>query len=197
MRAEAAGCPDFSYFRLHGGRGPTRPRSMSSSAEAPTNGGRQQPPAGVPAIDPDTRSGAGPGGTAEKPKKKRRPAIFVVLGLMALGGFFYCLHGRSFEETDDAQIDGNISNLGPRVAGTVTAVHVQENQPVQADEVLLEIDPTDLTVAVAQARAAVALATAQLQAEDPTVSITMTSNTAAVAGASSELLSANAGLTGA
>ncbi len=170
---------------------------MSSSAEAPTNGGRQEPPGGVPAIDPGARSGATPGGSPEKPAKKRRSAIFVVLGVMALGGLLYYLHGRNFEETDDAQIDGNISNLGPRVAGTVTAVHVQENQPVQADEVLLEIDPTDLQVAVAQARAAVALAAAQLQAEDPTVSITMTSNTAAVAGASSELLSANAGLTGA
>jgi membrane fusion protein (multidrug efflux system) len=167
---------------------------MSSSAEAPTNGGRQQPPGGVPAIDPGTASDAA---TPAKPKKKGRPAIFVVLGVMVLGGLIYYLHGRNFEETDDAQIDGNISNLGPRVSGTVIAVHVIENQPVQANDVLLEIDPTDLQVAVSQAKAAVALAAAQLQAEDPTVAITMTSNTAAVAGASSELLSATAGLTGA
>jgi membrane fusion protein (multidrug efflux system) len=47
-----------------------------------------------------------------------------------------------------------------------------------------------------QAKAAVAQAEAQLQAEDPSVSIAETSNTAAVAGASSDLASASAGLSG-
>jgi membrane fusion protein (multidrug efflux system) len=79
----------------------------------------------------------------------------------------------------------------------VTAVYVVENQKVKAGDVLLEIDPTDLQVAVAQAKAAVAQAQAQLQAEDPTVSITETSNVALVAGASSELAQTMAGLSGA
>ena len=123
--------------------------------------------------------------------------MLAALAVVAVVGGLYYLHGRNFEETDDAQIDGNISNIGPRVAGTVTAVYVVENQFVKADDALLEIDPTDLQVAVAQAKASVAQAEAQLQAEDPSVSITQTSNTALVAGASSELLSATAGLTGA
>ena len=29
----------------------------------------------------------------------------------------YWVHARHFEETDDAQIDGNISNVSPRVSG--------------------------------------------------------------------------------
>ncbi len=129
-------------------------------------------------------------------KGRKRLTGLVVLAVLVPGAILYYLNGRHFEETDDAQIDGNITSLGPRVVGTVTATHVVENQAVQVGDVLVEVDPTDLAVAVVQAKAAVAQAEAQLQAEDPSVSITETSNTAAVAGASSELASASAGLSG-
>ena len=169
---------------------------MSSSGEAITADGNGKSPAKAPAVDrgPET---AAPAADAARKKRSRRPVIFLALGLLAIGFGIYWLYSRHFEDTDNAQIDGNISNIGARVPGTVTNVYVVENQPVKAGDPLLEIDPTDLTVAVAQAKAAVAQAEAQLQAEDPSVSITETSNTAAVAGASSEMLSATAGLTAA
>jgi membrane fusion protein (multidrug efflux system) len=164
---------------------------MSSSGEAPAIDGRKPTAASAPAI--------APGGAKAAPvasNGKKRFVGLVVVAVLATAGILYYLRGRSFEETDDAQIDGNITSLGPRVTGTVTAVHVVENQAVQLGDVLLEIDPTDLEVAVVQAKAAVAQAKAQLQAEDPSVSITETANTAAVAGASSEMASATAGLSG-
>jgi membrane fusion protein (multidrug efflux system) len=168
---------------------------MSSSGEAINTDGNGKAPAKAPAVDrgPGTGTPATPA-TDHAKKKSRRPIIFLVLGLLALVIGIYWLYSRNFEDTDNAQIDGNISNIGPRVSGTVTNVYVVENQSVKAGDPLLEIDPTDLTVAVAQAKAAVAQAEAQLQAEDPTVSITETSNNAAVVGASSEMLSATAGL---
>ena len=171
---------------------------MSSSGETLQGDANGKPPARVPAIERPTSAGTSAGeATTPAPKKSRRPVVFVVLGLVAIAAGAYWLYARQFEETDDAAIDANISNIGPRVTGTVTNVYVLENQTVKAGEPLLEIDPTDLNVAVAQAKAAVAQAEAQLQAEDPTVSITETSNTAAVAGASSEMLSATASLTAA
>ncbi len=166
---------------------------MSSTGEVPAIDGRRAAAAGTPAIVPAGTAAPAP---AASNNNKRSIGLVVVLILAAVGTGYY-LHGRNFEETDDAQIDGNITSLGPRVSGTVIATHVVENQTVAVGDVLLEIDPADLAVAVAQAKAAVAQAQAQLQAEDPTVSITETSNTAAVAGASSELMSASAGLTGA
>ncbi|HSS37592.1 MAG TPA: HlyD family secretion protein [Polyangia bacterium] len=168
---------------------------MSSSGEAVNADTNGKAAAKVPAID----RGAGATQAEDVPakKKSRRPIVFLALGVVAIAAGSYWLYARHFEETDDAQIDGNISNIGPRVPGTVTNVYVLENQTVKAGDPLLEIDPTDLSVAVAQARASVAQAEAQLQAEDPNVSITETSNTAAVAGASSELMSATAGLTAA
>jgi membrane fusion protein (multidrug efflux system) len=130
-------------------------------------------------------------------KGKKRARILAVLAVVLVGVAVYLWHSRKFEETDDAQVDGNISSIGPRVAGTVTAVRVVENQTVRAGDTLFEVDPTDLAVAVAQAKAAVAQAVAQLQAEDPSVPITEASNVAAVAGASSELVSATAGVSAA
>jgi membrane fusion protein (multidrug efflux system) len=173
---------------------------MSSSGEVPTAEGRNQRSAEGPAIEPRSRPavvGAAAETAPAKAKRKPKPLMLVILAVLAVAAVLYWLHARNFEDTDDAQVDGNISNIGPRVTGTVTGVRVVENQTVKAGDILLEIDPTDLAVAVAQAKAAVAQAQAQLQAEDPTVSITETSNTAAVAGADAELMSATAGLTGA
>ena len=51
------------------------------------------------------------------------PVKRIVGGIVALslagGALTYYLHARHFEDTDDAQIDGEISNIAPRVAGTV------------------------------------------------------------------------------
>jgi membrane fusion protein, multidrug efflux system len=163
-------------------------------AEKPAIDGRGPVAATSPAGGPAVAGGAKD--AAPAPKRSRRPIAVVAVVVVATAAVLYYLHGRRFEETDDAQIDGNITSLGPRVTGTVTATHVVENQAVKVDDVLVEIDPTDLAVAVVQAKAAVAQAEAQLQAEDPSVSIAETSNTAAVAGASSDLASASAGLSG-
>ncbi len=119
---------------------------------------------------------------AEPAKKKlaTRGRIAVVVAVLALAALGYGLHARHYEDTDDAQIDGNVTAVSPRVPGTVVAVPVVDNQAVKAGDVLVEIDPTDLQVALAQAKAAAAQAEAQLAAESPNVSITETSNRAAV-----------------
>jgi membrane fusion protein (multidrug efflux system) len=125
---------------------------------------------------------------------RRRVILIAVAAVVLVAGLLYYLHARQFEDTDDAQIDTDISNISPRVPGTVTAVKVQENQRVAAGDVLATIDATDLEVALAQARAAVAAARAQLAAEDPNVFITANSNAAALTTASSSIASAAAGL---
>jgi membrane fusion protein (multidrug efflux system) len=139
--------------------------------------------------------------SAAVPAKKassRRPLVIgaVVLALAATG-IAYWTHARKYEETDDAQVDGSISNVSPRISGNVSAVYVVENQPVKQGDVLAEIDPVDLQIAVDQAKAQVAQAQALLEAEDPSVPITLTSNKSAVASAQSDLAAAQAALSGA
>jgi len=131
-------------------------------------------------------------------RTSRRPFIIAgVVGVVAASGLVYWLHARHFEDTDDAQIDGTISNVSPRVSGNVSAVHVVENQAVRMGEVLAEIDPEDLQISVEQAKATVALAQAQLEAEDPSVPMTLATNESAVASAGSDLAAAQAALSAA
>ncbi|HTP52684.1 MAG TPA: HlyD family secretion protein [Anaeromyxobacteraceae bacterium] len=141
----------------------------------------------------------GPTGSAENgaapaadAKKKRALRLRVGLGiaLVLLGVLGWWLYERRYEDTDDAQIDGNLSAISPRVSGTVVSVPVVDNQEVKAGDVLVEIDPTDLEVALAQAEAAVAQAEAQLAAEHPTVPITESSNRSAVETAAADVESA-------
>src|ERR1700674_5576161 len=118
---------------------------------------------------------------AQAAKKGRiRLAVGIALAVVAIAGLFWWLHARKFEDTDDAQVDGYISSVSPRVPGTVMRVLVEDNQTVKLGDLLVELDTADLEVALAQARAAVAQAEAAFAAEQPTVSITATSNRTSV-----------------
>lgn len=102
--------------------------------------------------------------------------MFAVAG--AIGLFLYM---RTYESTDDAEIDGNISNLSARITGVATAVYVEDNQYVKQGQLLAEIDPADLQVAVTQAEANLALAEAQGEAQTPAVPITVQQNRTTIA----------------
>ena len=52
------------------------------------------------------------------------------------GGSKY-IHGLHHEETDDAQIDANISPVIPRISGYVTQVMVKDNQKVKKGDTLI------------------------------------------------------------
>jgi membrane fusion protein, multidrug efflux system len=159
------------------------------------------PPSEPPAPSPTQAPPSGPDAKQEKPARRlparARPLLIGLAVIGALAGLLYYLHSRHFEDTDDAQIDADISNVGARVSGTVTEVAIVENQPVKTGDVLVKIDPTDLEVAVAQAKAAVAQAEAQVAAEDPTVLITEASNAAELTNASSNIASASAAISAA
>jgi membrane fusion protein (multidrug efflux system) len=136
-------------------------------------------------------------GTVARPASRRRTILMgaAVLAVSAATG--YWLHARQFEGTDDAQIDGTISNISPRVSGTVVAVHVKENEVVKEGDLIAEVDPTDLQIALDQAKAQIAQAEAQIAAEDPSVPITEAANASAVASAQSDVAGANAALSAA
>ena len=95
-----------------------------------------------------------------KEKKRplfRRPAVIVVAAALAIVGIGYAgfamFHSFTHESTDDAFIDVHYVSVAPKIAGRVTAVHVDDNQLVKKGDVLVEIDPRDFQVALAQARA--------------------------------------------
>jgi membrane fusion protein, multidrug efflux system len=118
--------------------------------------------------------------TPEPKKKGLSPvAIVVILVLvvaLGIGGFFLWNYLESYEATDDAQIDGHINSISSRISGTVTAVYVEDNMPVQAGQVLVDLDPRDYQVALEQAKAGMGAAQRQVTAQNPNVPITDITN---------------------
>src|SRR5215218_10567697 len=117
-------------------------------------------------------------------------AALVVVAGIAL--FMWRTAGR--ESTDDAQIDGHITQVAARVGGTVVKVHVKENQPVAAGDVLIELDPRDYQVAVDRARAELADAQANASGAMSGIPLTQVSTATGVRTATGSVEEAQAGI---
>jgi len=120
-------------------------------------------------------------------------SVFAALVILA-AIFFLWRYLASYESTDDAQIDGHVNSVSARVSGHVIKLNVEDNQYVEKGTVLVEIDPTDYEVAVAQARAEYADAQAQAAAAGINVPITNVSTSSQVSGANGGVSSAKAGI---
>jgi membrane fusion protein (multidrug efflux system) len=98
--------------------------------------------------------------TEEAAPKKKNYRFIIVLGLLiAVGGtwgFTKYNHGLHHEETDDAQIDANISPVIPRISGYVTTIKVKDNQFVKKGDTLIVLDNRDQIIKLEQAKAAFA-----------------------------------------
>ena len=95
------------------------------------------------------------------PKKSSKTFLIVLIVLVVAGGWFGTtkyLHAQHHEETDNAQIESNISPVIPRVAGYVKEIRVKDNQKVKKGDTLLILDDRDLALKVQQAEAALATA---------------------------------------
>src|SRR6266853_3453697 len=114
--------------------------------------------------------------------------------VIVIGIFFLWRYLASYESTDDAQVDGHVNSVSARVSGHVIKLNVQDNQYVEKGTVLVEIDPADYEVAVAQARAEYADAQAQAAAAGINVPITNVSTSSQVSGAQAGVNSAQAGI---
>src|SRR5438128_8826551 len=87
----------------------------------------------------------------------RRRIVFGVLGLgrvALLGlGVKKWWFARSHVSTDNAQVDGHIIPILPKVGGFVAEVRVQENQSVKAGDTLVVLDDRDFRARLAQTEA--------------------------------------------
>jgi membrane fusion protein (multidrug efflux system) len=119
--------------------------------------------------------------------------LLVLIGL-GVGGFLFWSYSQTYENTDDAFIDGHTNYISPRIAGTITNVLVTENQFVRAGDLLAEIDPSDYQVAYERAQADAALAQAQIRSQAPAVPITATTNQSSISSTEADIANAQAGI---
>lgn len=118
-------------------------------------------------------------------------AIMLVLVAVGIGWYIYA---QGYEDTDDAQVDGHLNPIASRIDGTITAVHVDDNQSVQAAELLVELDPSDDRVALQQSQAQYDQALAQLGASHPNLPITQISNRNDLTSQQAEVVASEAAL---
>src|ERR1700685_1411778 len=101
------------------------PPATEKSASADPASGTQTTP--LPSTEkdfrrwPHARDGAG-----------FRVGVGVAVVVLLVAAFFVYRHVSSYENTDDAQVDGHLNSISARISGHVTQLNVLDNQYVQA-----------------------------------------------------------------
>jgi membrane fusion protein, multidrug efflux system len=170
--------------------------SQTQTPEAPQQA--QQPPQASP--KPERKP-------EPKPKKsfgrrvREHPIRFLVLLIILMGaaiaGVRLWNYLDSYESTDDAQIDGDIYAVTSRIAGTIKAVYVEDNQQVKAGQLLVELDPRDYDVAMSQAKAALNESRSLVAVARPSVPITATTTETTLSTSATEIAQSRAAVAGA
>jgi membrane fusion protein, multidrug efflux system len=153
-------------------------------------------------------SGSGSEGTSNPPpagdvhkvrayrnrKSRKFIVISAIVAVVVVGSVLLWRYLSSYESTDDAQADVHLYPVSARISGYVIKVNVDDNQWVEKGTVLVEIDPKDYEVAVAQAQANLANAEATAQSLNITVPITSVSTSSQLKSSASDIANTTAGV---
>jgi len=115
----------------------------------------------------NTQASATSDSSALSPGRARRLGLLglgAVVLLAGLGyGAYWFFDSRFYESTDDAYVNGDVVQITSEVPGTVLSVNVDDTQRVKEGQPLLELDPADAKIAVANAEADLARAVRQVR----------------------------------
>src|SRR5216683_3130812 len=102
---------------------------------------------------------ASPGARAPRPAPAAKPGgskrtIFIIMGVVLLGlvavGVRRWIYSLSHVSTDNAQVDGHIVPILPKVGGYVVEVRTDENRSVKAGDTLVVLDDRDYKAPLAE-----------------------------------------------
>lgn len=154
-----------------------------------------EPPPKTDAPKPVVGEGESPNAPRSRGSKARMRWLIALIALVAAGASVLLYrYFAAWESTDDAQIDGYIYPVSSRVSGYVTRVLVDDNQRVEAGTVLVQLDPEDYDVALANAKATLANDQASAAAQRTNVPITSVNTSSQLSTAQADLENAKAGL---
>lgn len=104
-------------------------------------------------------------------QRKKGLSIFILLLLLISIGSaaYWYFFIKGFEETEDAYVSGNQVMVSAQVAGNISKINVDNMDPVQAGDVLLELDDTNAKLSFEQAKSNLANAVRQISQLNYTV----------------------------
>ncbi len=145
-----------------------RGRDSASGVAEDQNGENQSKGGDAPQKAPDRRR------TQRDPRRKRtaRLVVLAVIVVALIAAIPIWAYYSVRESTDDAQVDGHVVPISPRISGTIVTVLVNDNQPVKAGQELVRLDPADYQVAEAQAEANLANTQASTTESEVNVPVT-------------------------
>ena len=135
------------------------------------------PPA-KPAVDPEE----------QRKFTGRIISLAIVIGVVVLVFWVWSVIERH-PRTDDAFAEANVIGVTPRVRGPIIKLNVQDNQEVNAGDVLFEIDPADYQLQLANAEATLAALDQQIEvarSQDETLKYQVKAAEAGVAAAEAQ-----------
>jgi len=105
-----------------------------------------------------------PAAVEDAPKSGKKKFVLPIVGILVLIALVWAFktwsYGRSHESTDNAAVDGHLVPVLAKASGYVQRVTVSDNDLVKADSLLVQIDPAEYNVKLAQAEADLAAARA-------------------------------------
>ncbi len=113
---------------------------------------------------------------SEKEPAKKSYSRWFVLGAVLLivgAAIAWWIVAQRYESTDDAQIEGHLDSISPRISGTVTYIdpRVENNQFVEAGTLLVELDPRDFEADLEHAKANLHTRDAEAQSAETLIPI--------------------------
>jgi membrane fusion protein (multidrug efflux system) len=118
--------------------------------------------------------------------------LVVLFVLLVAGAIAVYLHYQNRVSSDDANVDGHITAIAPKISGNVVEVAVLDNQAVKAGQVLVRIDPRDYQARADQAKAALLEAESKLRSARVTVPMVDATTLSVNTGATAQLADAQA-----
>lgn len=181
-------------------------QEASSQKNEDRDGGEKEPEK----KDEKQKEGGGESGEKEKKRPLRERArawtkshpvgtvgIAIAAVVLIVGAMLLWRYIESYENTDDAFVDGHTDPISPRISGFVHAVYIENTYRVKKGQLLISLDPKDYLVAKEQAVAGMMQAQSSVRAQTPNVPITSTSQSTLVLNAELGVESASASLTAA
>ena len=126
----------------------------------------------TPSASPTQPNAPAPARSGRPPRRRRVKwiAAAIVLLVAIVAGFMYWRNASRYASTDDAYVNAHQVEINALVAGTVSAVHVVDQQKVKEGDALFDIDPANYQIALSRAQAQLALARQQAGQESAGVS---------------------------